>query len=65
MEIQYFNRAEFFKHVMIEESGLEQGAVYLAEGSESLGSVVDITDRTDFYNRIKFDENGNLLVKII
>jgi hypothetical protein len=65
MEIQYSNRTEFFKHILIEESGLEQGAVYVALGTEPLGSVVDITDRTDFYNKVKFDENGNLLVKII
>jgi hypothetical protein len=65
MEIQYSNRTEFFKHILIEESGLEQGAVNLALGTEPLGAVVDIVDRTDFYKRIKFDENGNLLVKII
>jgi hypothetical protein len=59
MEIKYYNQTEFFKHVM-----LEDGAISLATGSEPLGATVSITDRTDFYKRIKFDENGNLLVKI-
>jgi len=65
MEIQYFNRAEFFNHVMIEEIGTEQGSILVKEGSEPIGSIVEITDMTDFYKRVKFDENGNLLVKVI
>ena len=61
MEQQYFNRTEFFKHVMIDNTG----AVSIATGAEPLGATVSVINRTDFYNRIKFDENNNLLVKVI
>jgi hypothetical protein len=65
MEIKYYNQTEFFKHALLEESGLEQGALYVKEGSEPIGSPIEVIDRTDFFKKIKFDENGNLLVKII
>lgn len=49
------NQESFMREVRLDENGIMQTVV-----SERVGELRNITSAFDFFNTVKFDENGNL-----